>query len=115
MELKPHTTNAVLDILFDHFEKRLISNRFPERFDGGLRWAPFSPDLNPSDYFLWGYLEDRVYVNRPRTLEDLRNAIFREVYAITTDVMANVVENFALRSERVREVDGGHIEKTFVR
>ena len=27
-----------------------------------LPWPPRSPDLNPCDFFLWGYIKDRVYV-----------------------------------------------------
>ncbi len=24
-------------------------------------WPPYCPDLNPCDYFLWGFLKDRVF------------------------------------------------------
>ena len=27
-----------------------------------LPWPPRSPDLTPCDFFLWGYIKDRVYV-----------------------------------------------------
>ena len=36
-------------------------------------WPPHSPDLNPLDFFLWGYLKDKVYTPKPATLQDLRN------------------------------------------
>jgi hypothetical protein len=26
------------------------------------RWAPRNPDLTPCDYFLWGYVKDKVFV-----------------------------------------------------
>ena len=29
-----------------------------------LEWAPYSPDLSPPDFFLLGYLKDRVYAGK---------------------------------------------------
>ncbi|GBM79642.1 hypothetical protein AVEN_184203-1 [Araneus ventricosus] len=36
---------------------------------------PCSPDLNPLDFFLWGYIKQRVYATPPPTLQELRNRI----------------------------------------
>ena len=30
----------------------------------GIEWLPQSPDLTPCDYFLWGYLKNKVYSYR---------------------------------------------------
>jgi hypothetical protein len=41
-----------------------------------------SPDLNPPDFYLWGYLKDNVYENNPQTIGELKAAIttkFREI------------------------------------
>ena len=43
-----------------------------------------SPDLSPPDFFLWGYLKDRVYQEKPRTLADLKKKIQDERKAICT-------------------------------
>ncbi|GBM99937.1 hypothetical protein AVEN_258159-1 [Araneus ventricosus] len=37
--------------------------------------CPSSPDLNPLDFFLWGYIRRRVYATPPPTLQELRNRI----------------------------------------
>ena len=42
---------------------------------GAQEWPPRSPDLNPLDFFYWGYLKSKVYINRPENLEELRQSI----------------------------------------
>ena len=65
----PHTSNESLAWLRQRFPDRLISRRCdPE-------WSPHSPDLNPPDFYLWGYLKDRVFGNNPQTIPDLKAAI----------------------------------------
>jgi hypothetical protein len=39
---------------------------------GNLEWPARSPDLALCDLFLWVFLKSRVYVKRPRTLQDLK-------------------------------------------
>jgi hypothetical protein len=107
---KPHTSDENLMLLRKTFKKRVISNRFPSLFNCGWRWPPYSPDLNPCDYFLWGYLKDRVYRNNPTSLEQLEAEIIREMRDIPAGVYELVVRNFINRLERVIEADGGHFE-----
>jgi hypothetical protein len=42
-------------------------------------WQPWSPDLNLCYYYLWGYLKSKVYNPIPKTLDDLKANIEREV------------------------------------
>ena len=58
----PHTARETMAILRAAFPGRLIS-----RF-GDVPWPPRSPDLTPPDFFLWGYLKGKVYINMPNTL-----------------------------------------------
>ena len=46
-----HTLNESLAWLQQRFPDRLISRRCD------LQWSPHSPDLNPPDFYLWGYLK----------------------------------------------------------
>jgi hypothetical protein len=39
------------------------------------QWPPHSPDLNPCDFYLWGMLKDKVYVNNPHMAEGLKENI----------------------------------------
>ena len=63
---RPHTTPEVLDFLHSKFQHRIMSNRFPQQFQCGFSWPPCSPGLSPCDYFLWGYLKDKVFSTAPR-------------------------------------------------
>jgi len=54
-----HTWNESLAWLQERFPDRLISRRCDQQ------WSPHSPDLNPPDFYMWGYLKDRVYGNNP--------------------------------------------------
>lgn len=57
---KPHTSDETLLFLRRHFKNRVISNRFRALFNCGWMWPPYSPDLNPPDYFLWGGVMSRI-------------------------------------------------------
>src|SRR5207244_9794283 len=38
-------------------------------------WPPYSPDLNPVDYKIWGRLQDRVYQKRVRDVDELKQRL----------------------------------------
>lgn len=66
-----------------------LRERFPEpliSLHGDVEWPPWLPDLSPCDYFLWGYLKYKDYINKPRTLEALSETITREIGRHLTDV-----------------------------
>ena len=44
-----------------------------------VEWPPRSPDLTPCDFFLWGYLKDKVYVSVPASLGELERRIRAEI------------------------------------
>ena len=57
-------------------------------------WPSYSQHLNPPDYFLRGYLKDRVCENSPQTREDI---IRREIRWIPQEMLNRVVDNFNVR------------------
>ncbi|CAH1992908.1 unnamed protein product [Acanthoscelides obtectus] len=83
-----HTTNVNIHRLQSFFGDRVISRR------GNVPWPPRSCDLTPLDFFLWGYLKSKVYVNKPATLQELKNNIIAKINAIEPTMLQNVVENF---------------------
>jgi hypothetical protein len=100
----PHTANITLDWLDHKFPDRLISRkREPE-------WSPHSPDLNPPDFYLWGFLKDNVYRNNPQTIPELKEAITQEINAITKEECIKVIDNFARRTQVCLQQNGGHLE-----
>jgi hypothetical protein len=45
-------------------------------------WPARSPDLSICDFFLWGYLKEKVFKHRPHTQPELKEWIIEEVNAI---------------------------------
>ena len=62
----PHCSHRTLEWLREKFGDCIISRRCD------IEWAPHSPDLNPLDFHLWGYLKERVYERSPTTLQELK-------------------------------------------
>nr|CAH7733486.1 unnamed protein product [Callosobruchus chinensis] len=54
----PHTAGATM--LRQVFGDRLISKR------AHIAYPPRSPDLTARDFYLWGYLKEKVYRNKPQ-------------------------------------------------
>lgn len=52
----PHVCLPVRQLLREHFGNRIISRHFE------MEWPPRSPDLNPLDFWLWGYLKSSFHV-----------------------------------------------------
>lgn len=98
-----HTSRASMAVLREHFPERLISIR------GDLEWPARSPDLTPCDFFLWGFLKSRVYVNRPSTLQDLKTNIQEEIANIMLAMLARVMTNARNRFTQCMENGGRHL------
>ena len=90
-----------------HFPDRLISRRCDPQ------WSPYSPDLNPPDFYLWGYLKDRICANNPQSIPDLKAAITAAIRAIPREECGRVIENFARRIQVCLQRRGAHFEHIF--
>ena len=53
-----------------------------------LFWPPYSPDLSPLDFFLWGYVKDLVFGNNPETTDDLKEKIIQTLNSIPPEMIA---------------------------
>ncbi len=60
---------------------------------------------------LWGYLKSKVDHPLPKTLDDLKANITREIKNINTSVLESVFLNFTNRCHLLIEKNGGHIEE----
>ncbi|KAJ4427332.1 hypothetical protein ANN_24952 [Periplaneta americana] len=92
---------VVVDVRASFFDERIISRNL---------WPPRSPDLTTPDFFLWGYLKDRVYATRPQTLDDLKHNITQEIQAIDNRVLQRVASNMERRVELCLMQNGGHFQ-----
>jgi hypothetical protein len=68
-----HTARISMQTMREIFLKHVMS-----RF-GEVACPPLSPDLSACDFFLWGYLEQKVYVNHPHTIQDVKGNIQAEI------------------------------------
>ena len=66
--------------------------------------------LEPScDFFLWGYLKSKVYVRKPRTVDDLKVSIRKEIATVPQEMLVNVMQNFEERLRTCVRQEGRHI------
>ncbi|KAG5314894.1 MOS1T transposase, partial [Pseudoatta argentina] len=59
--------------------------------------------------FLWGYLKSLVYVDRPRTIDHLKNNIHDAIANIPIDMLRRVDENFNKRLNQCMRDGGRHL------
>ena len=60
-------------------------------------------------FFLWGFLNDRVFRRRIMTIQELKQAVVEEVAAIVEDLRRRVYGNFQTRLHQCIDVNGGHL------
>ncbi|GBM51594.1 hypothetical protein AVEN_834-1 [Araneus ventricosus] len=94
----PHIANLVNELLTMHFvNDRINSRHFP------TNWTPRSPDLDPWDFWRWGYLKHVVLSGPIANLAELKTRI-------STDTLPSVVEHAKSQFELVAENSGQLIE-----
>jgi hypothetical protein len=87
-----------------------IESYFGDQFISKNLWPPRSPDLTPPDFFLWSLLKGRAYSNKPRTIDALKDAIRRDVAAITDVTLPDVFANLQTCMQKCLDAGGGHFQ-----
>lgn len=100
----PHFAIQVRNFLDFHFPNRWIGR------SGPVQWAARSPDLNPLDFFMWGYLKHQVYMTQIQSVEHLMNRIIEEVDLINENQLLNTLHNFNKRIDVCIQENGGLFE-----
>lgn len=108
---RPHRTEQVFSFLHEYFGERVIALDYPKCTRAGMDWPPYSPDLTPCDYFLWGALKDTVYRNNPTTLDELAQSICEATESISVQTLQDVMANFIARLRHLSCISGGHFEQ----
>ena len=94
--------------------REYLNTRFPGRWIGRaapIAWPPRSPDLTPMDFFLWGFVKDRVFVPPlPANVVELRTRITAAVAKVTPEMLRSVWQETDYRWEVCRITNGSHIE-----
>ncbi len=86
-----------------------LDQKFPNRWigrRGPIEWPACSPDLSPCDFFLWGYLKNVVYRERPATIKQLRDRISRVCAEISIEFCENACKSVAKRFKDCSEAGG---------
>ncbi|CAK9821562.1 hypothetical protein ANTRET_LOCUS270 [Anthophora retusa] len=98
-----HTARSTMDTLRGIFGERIISRNL------AFNWPPRSPDLTAPDFFLWGYLKEKMYANKPRSLDQLKENIRTEIRNIMPETLTNVMENVLKRVQLCEAKNGQHL------
>jgi len=108
-----HRTQAVFDILNAQFGHRVISLDYPKKRKKGIAWPANSPDLSPLDFFLWGYVKEQVYRNRPETIDQLKSRIESVIGSISIETLESTIANFWKRLKKLVQQNGSHFEHIY--
>ena len=88
-----------MNVLQGMFGNDTISRR------AALIQPPRSPDLNAPNNYVWEYRKEKVYINRPENLEDLR----REIRTISPATMRSEMNNALVRARSCIAVEGQYL------
>ena len=97
-----HTAEATLDVLRPVFEDRHISRR------ADVVWPSRSCDSIPLDYYLWGAVKDKCYVDKPETIDALKDNI-REAMGCAQSIIC--VKNWTDRVGYCMASRGSHLNE----
>ena len=106
----PHRTESTFNILDNAFSDRVIALGYPDKKDKGINWPPYSPDLNPLDFFLWDTLKDRIYSDPPGSIEDIKRKVSTEIRNIPVEMLERTIGSFEARLRHVIASNGPHFE-----
>jgi hypothetical protein len=67
------------------------------------------------DFFLWGYLKSKVYVWKPRTVDDLKVYIREEIATVPQEMLVNVMQNSEERLRTCVRQEGRHLSDIIFR
>lgn len=101
----PHNAQIVSDFLNNEYGGSWIGNRGP------ILWPARSPDLTPLDFFVWGFLKDRVYSKSYENQDALRGAVEEAVNQITQQKIRESCEAVLERCRLCIRENGGLFEQ----
>ncbi|KAA6360072.1 MAG: hypothetical protein EZS28_044400, partial [Streblomastix strix] len=71
---------------------------------------PYSPDLSPCDYFLFGYLKRILQGNTFKTVEEAVDAASKILYSIPKNMQYSCFEKLRTRAWYVNQNDGSYFK-----
>lgn len=104
----PHFANKVKDWL-----TATVKGRWMGRGSPTLPWPPYSPDLNPLDFFLWGYIKSKVYTTEMTSLDELKGRIEAAFASLPSDMVRRSIEAYVTRLQYCIRVNGRSVEQAY--
>jgi len=98
-----------MKLLSQIFINRIISR------GSAFGWPPRSSGVTAPDFFLWGYLKDRVYINKPRTIMQLKENIREEIKALTPKSLTAIMKHAIERVRLCEAAKGRHLNDVIFR
>ena len=100
----PHWGLIVRDFLNETFPNQWIGR------NGSTAWPPRSPDITHLDFFLWGYVKDKVYRTPVRDVETLQSRIIEVLATVNEEMLENTWREIEYRLDILRATNGAHVE-----
>ena len=99
-----HTAKVVISFLTETFGERIISRNSP------TPWPAKSPDLNPLDYWFWGFAQAEVHRQKPQSIEELQKIVNLVARTCTKETVSKAAFNIEKRANKCSQNKGSHFE-----
>ena len=93
--------------------KNVLFCRFIQ--SGAKRTHVFDMGSSRESFFLWGYLKSKVYIRKPRTVDDLKVSIREKTATVPQEMLVNVMQNFEERLRTCVRQEGRHLSDIIFR
>jgi len=78
--------------------------------DGPTLWPPRSPGITLLDFFLWGYVKDKVFSTPVPDITNLKARITDAFATITKDMLEKTRKKIDYPLDILRATKGAHVE-----
>ena len=78
--------------------------------EGPTLWPPRSPDITPLDFFLWGYVRDKVFSTPVPDITNLKARITDAFATVTEHMLGNTWREIDYRLDVLRAAKVAHVE-----
>lgn len=97
----------------DRRSRDYLNQIYPGRWignNGPILWPPRSPDLTPLDFFVWGFIKDKVFQTNSDNVQHLKNKIIDACRLIRGSSLRKTYDNLLLRASICLQTNGSHVE-----
>ena len=81
-----------------------------DRMYGPTPWQSRSLAITPLDFFLWGYIKDRVNASPVSDCDELKSRIQSAVCTVTEDMLQNTWRKVEYCLDILPDTKGAHVE-----